>query len=94
MFVNRIVARVSPPQVMYFASSLLILCLHRHLRYLLKWAEELIAKQPSLAELQNQATTSVAVTDAIRAELTVVSTNQDLDHARTQEERDGRLNEK
>lgn len=67
---------------------------NRHLRYLLKWAEELAAKQPSLAELQNQATTSTAVTDAIRAELTVVSNNQDLDHARTQEERDGRLNEK
>jgi hypothetical protein len=67
---------------------------NRHLRYLLKWAEELAAKQPSLAELQNRATTSTAVTDAIRAELTVVSNNQDLDHARTQEERDGRLNER
>jgi hypothetical protein len=66
----------------------------RHLRYLLKWAEELINKKPTLAELQNQATTSTAVTSAVRAQLAVVADNQDLDHARTQEERDGRLNEK
>ncbi len=69
---------------------LFLIC--RHLRYLLKWAEELVNKKPSLAELQNQATTSTAVTTAIRAELAVVADNQDLDHARTQEERDGRLN--
>jgi hypothetical protein len=66
----------------------------RHLRYLLKAAEELISKAPTVAELQNQATTSSAVTSAIRAELAVVVDNQKLDHAKTEEERDGRLNEK
>ncbi len=50
-------------------------------------------KAPTLAELQNQATTSTAVTTAIRAELAVVADNQNLDHAKSEEERDGRLNE-
>jgi hypothetical protein len=66
----------------------------RHLRYLLKAAEELISKAPTVADLQNQATTSSAVTSAIRAELAVVVDNQNLDHAKTEEERDGRLNER
>jgi hypothetical protein len=76
-------------------SFVLICChiLYRHLRHLLKCAEELVNKAPTLAELQNQATTSTAVTNAIRAELAVVADNQNLDHAKSEEERDGRLNE-
>ncbi len=70
-----------------------LICL-RHLRHLLKTAEELINRAPTIAELQNQATTSTAVTSAIRAELAVVVDNQNMDHAKTEEERDGRLNEK
>jgi hypothetical protein len=66
----------------------------RHLRFLLKHAEELSSKKPTLVELQNQATTSTAVTSAIQSNLAVVAENQGIDHATIQEERDGRLNEK
>jgi hypothetical protein len=65
----------------------------RHLRFLLKSAEELAASKPTLVELQNQATASKAVTGAIQSELQVLSSNQNHDHASAQEERDGRLNE-
>jgi hypothetical protein len=54
----------------------------------------LSTKKPTLVELQNQATTSTAVTSAIQSDLTVVTENQKIDHATIQEERDGRLNEK
>jgi hypothetical protein len=64
-----------------------------HLRFLLKCADELATKAPTLAELQNQATTATAVTSSIQSELSVVSENQNKDHATIQEERDGRLNE-
>ncbi len=65
-----------------------------HLRFLLKSAEELASKKPTLAELQTHATTSDAVTGAVQSDLAVVTENQNLDHATIQEERDGRLNEK
>jgi hypothetical protein len=60
----------------------------------LKAAEELSDKKPTLNELQNQATTSAAVSGAIQSDLTTVKENQRQDHATIQEERDGRLNEK
>jgi hypothetical protein len=78
----------------YFKKCAHILLCPRHLRFLLKSAEELTSKKPSLAELQNQATTSTAVTGAIQSDLSVVKENQLIDHATIQEEKDGRLNEK
>lgn len=63
------------------------------MRYLLKSADELLVKKPTVVELQNQATATSAVTSAMQSELAVVSANQGLDHATIQEEKDGRLNE-
>jgi hypothetical protein len=60
---------------------------------LLKCAEELTNRKPTLTELQNQATTSTAVTTAMQSELSTVVENQKVDHATIQEEKDGRLNE-
>jgi hypothetical protein len=60
---------------------------------LLKAVEELANKKPTLAELQNNATTTTAVTGAIQSELATVSEQQALDHATIQEEKDGRKNE-
>ncbi len=65
----------------------------RHLRCLLKSAEEALQHQPTLVELQNQ--TSVVKTEiqAIRTQLATNTHQQGLDHASAAEERDGRLNE-
>jgi hypothetical protein len=60
---------------------------------LLKCAEELSTKKPTLAELQNQSTASAAVTGAIQSDLSAVKEAQILDHATIQEEKDGRANE-
>jgi hypothetical protein len=65
----------------------------RHLRFLVKSAEALINGQPTLVDLQNQATVSTTV---IRALQTQVASNTRLlqgDHASSAEEKDGRLNE-
>jgi hypothetical protein len=64
-----------------------------HLRFLLKAVEELASKKPTLAELQNNATTTAAVTGAIQSDLATVKEQQGLDHATIQEEKDGRQNE-
>ncbi len=69
------------------------LTIFRHLRFLLKSADELLAKKPTLVELQNQANTTTATTSALQSELAQVSANQNIDHASIQEEKDGRLNE-
>jgi hypothetical protein len=76
------------------ASNDLAYTVFRHLRFLLKCAEELTNKKPTLAELQNQATTSAAVTGAIQSDLSVIKENQLIDHATIQEEKDGHTNEK
>jgi hypothetical protein len=70
------------------------ICFTRHLRFIVKCAEELANKQPTLAELQNQTTASAAVSGAIQSDLSEVKENQRQDHATIQEEKDGRLNEK
>ncbi len=75
-----------------FALSYFI-SIFRHLRFLLKSAAEMATKQPSPAQLQNQAMTQAAVTSAIQSELSTVSNNQAMDHATIAEEKDGRLNE-
>ncbi len=61
---------------------------------MLKCAEELTNRKPTLAELQNRATTSAAVTGAIQSDLSVLKENQLIDHATIQEEKDGHTNEK
>jgi hypothetical protein len=68
--------------------------LSRHLRFLLKSAEDLINKQLTVAELWNEVTASKAETSAMQSQLATVAANQDLDHASAAKEKDGRLNEK
>ncbi len=65
----------------------------RHLRFLLRSAEEAIEKAPSLESLQNQATVTKAEVQAIRTQLADTIRQQALDHAQNAEEKDGRLNE-
>ncbi len=49
--------------------------------------------QPSITELQNQATITKTEVQAIREELAETKRKQALDHATIEEEKDGRLNE-
>ncbi len=60
----------------------------------MKAAEKLINSQPSLTELQNQVTVNTTVVKSIQTQLATNTHNQNLDHASTAEEKDGRLNEK
>jgi hypothetical protein len=66
----------------------------RHLRFLLKAAEEMLRHQPSLTDLQNQATVTKTEIRAIQTQLATNTKNQGLDHASSAEEKDGRVNEK
>ncbi len=66
---------------------------YRHLRFLLRSAEEAIEKAPSLESLQNQANTTKAEVQAIRNQLADTARQQALDSAQAAEEKDGRLNE-
>ncbi len=68
--------------------------IYRHLRFLLRSAEEAIEKAPSLESLQNQANATKAEVQAIQTQLADTARQQALDHAKTEEEKDGRLNEK
>ncbi len=65
----------------------------RYLRFLLKSAEESISKQPTLVELQNEATMTKTVVKAMQTELSTTKHKQALDRATIAEEKDGRLNE-
>jgi hypothetical protein len=60
---------------------------------LLKAAEDLLQHQPTVVDLQNQATVTKSEVQAIRNELATNKRQQALDHASQAEERDGRLNE-
>ncbi len=60
----------------------------------MKAAEQMISSQPSLAELQNQQTVTTTVVRAMQAELATTKEKQALDHAKLEEEKDGRVNEK
>jgi len=66
----------------------------RHLRFLLRSAEELINKAPTLEHLQNQATATKNELQAIRSELAATTRKQNLESAQSAEEKVGRLNEK
>jgi hypothetical protein len=66
----------------------------RHLRYLIKAAEELIRTPPTLEELQNQNTVTKAVIRSIQTDLAATKEKQALDHAQIAEEKDGQTNEK
>ncbi len=66
----------------------------RHLRFLIKSADEMISRPPSLTSLQNDATVTKAVVRAIQDDLATTKQQQNLDHAQNAEEKDGRLNEK
>ncbi len=59
----------------------------------MKSAEDLIKHQPTLTELQNQASVTKSEIQAIRTELATTTRKQAKDHASMEEERDGRLNE-
>ncbi len=67
---------------------------NRHLRFLLRKADEAIQKVPTLTDLQNQATATTTVVQAMRTELANTTRKQSLDRASSAEEKDGRLNEK
>ncbi len=60
---------------------------------MLKSAEDLLKREPSLNDLQNQATATTTVVRAIQTELAATRRQQDLDHATGAEEKDGRKNE-
>jgi hypothetical protein len=64
------------------------------LRFLIKSAEDILKHQPTLTELQNQASVTKTEIKAIRTELAANAQQQKQDHASLEEERDGRLNEK
>ncbi len=53
----------------------------------------MLKHQPSITELQNQATVTKTEVQAIREELAETKRKQALDHATIEEEKDGRLNE-
>jgi hypothetical protein len=59
----------------------------------LKSAEDLLQHQPTLTDLQNQATVTKSEIQAIRNQLATNTKQQALDHASQAEEKDGRLNE-
>ena len=65
----------------------------RHLRFLLKSAEDMLSYQPSLPDLQNQATVTQTEVQAIKSELAATTRKQALDHASLAEEKDGSTNE-
>jgi hypothetical protein len=60
---------------------------------LLRSAEDLINKAPTPASLQTETTLIRGEVQAIRTELAATTRKQALDHAKTEEEKDGRLNE-
>jgi hypothetical protein len=66
----------------------------RHLRFLLRSADEAINKLPTLASLQTEVTVTKTVVSSIQAELADTKRQRELDHAKSEEEKDGRLNEK
>jgi hypothetical protein len=61
---------------------------------LLKSAEEMLKRTPTITDLQNQATVSKTEVQAIQSELAETKRKQALDHASLAEEKDGRLNER
>ncbi len=65
----------------------------RHLRFLLRAAEEAINKAPTLEQLQNQAVAAKAELQSIRSELAATTQKQALESATNAEEKDGRQNE-
>ncbi len=65
----------------------------RHLRFLIKSAEDMLKYQPSIVDLQNQASVTQTEIKAIRTELAATTQKQGKDHASIAEEKDGRLNE-
>ncbi len=64
----------------------------RHLRFLIKSAEDMLKYQPSIVDLQNQASVTQTEIKAIRTELAATTQKQGKDHASIEEEKDGRLN--
>jgi hypothetical protein len=58
-----------------------------------KSAEALINSQPTVADLQNQATMSTTVVRALQTQVASNTQNIQIDRASAAEERDGRLNE-
>jgi hypothetical protein len=60
---------------------------------LVKSAEALISSQPSLADLQNQATVTTTVIRALQTQVASNTRKLDSDHASSAEEKDGRKNE-
>ncbi len=67
--------------------------LFRHLRCLIKSAEDILKHQPSLTDLQNQASVARTEIKAIQSQLATNAQQQKQDHASLAEEKDGRLNE-
>jgi hypothetical protein len=67
--------------------------LFRHLRFLIRSAEELIQTTPTLAGLKNETAIVKNEVRAIRTQLADVVREKDLDRATAAEEKDGRLNE-
>jgi hypothetical protein len=72
---------------------LLISICFRHLRFLLKSAEDMLKHQPSLTDLQNQATVTQTEVQAIKSELAATTRKQAIDHISLAKEKDGRTNE-
>jgi hypothetical protein len=65
----------------------------RHLRHLVRSAEQAIANPPSVAALGNGVAAQGAEIKAIKTQLSKTTAEKDLDYAKLAEEKDGRLNE-
>ncbi len=64
----------------------------RHLRFLLRSAEDLINKPPTSTSLQTETTLIKGEVQAIRTELAETTRKQAIDRAKAEEEKDGRQN--
>ena len=64
----------------------------RHLRFLLRSAEDLINKPPTSTSLQVETTLIRGEVQAIRTELAETTHKQAIDRAKAEEEKDGRQN--
>jgi hypothetical protein len=65
----------------------------RHLRFLLRSAEAIIEKPPTIANLQAESTLTKGEVRAMQAQLAETVRKQNIDRATAAEEKDGRTNE-
>ncbi len=85
--------KVTVNLVMILAIKLFKINFFRHLRFVIKSAENAIANPPTLPSLSNTVAAQGAEIKAIKAQLATTTEEKDRDFAQQAEEADGRLNE-